>query len=108
MVRSATLCPTEETHSTCLRARMSRLVSLSPPRISLPHLPPLRVRLVNGIQRSRDIGRGIRTRLRSSEDCLLSRDKRRGVNFVYNPVGENIREKISREGGETTRIDEAR
>lgn len=66
-------------------AYVSPRLSLSSPRISLPHLPPLRVRLVNGIQRSRDIGRGIRTRLRSSEDCLLSRDKRRGVNFVYNP-----------------------
>lgn len=64
-------------------AYVSPRLSLSPPYLVASSSSASST--VNGIQRSRDIGRGIRTRLRSSEDCLLSRDKRRGVNFVYNP-----------------------
>lgn len=41
---------------------------------------------------SRHLARGIRTRLRSRGLSFV--DKRRGVNFVYNPVGENTGENI--------------
>lgn len=44
------------------------------------------------VSESRDIARGIRTRLRSRGLSFV--DKRRGVNFVYNLAGEYTRENI--------------
>lgn len=92
--RDLPMCPhTEHTFASSLSLSLSYLLASS-------FLPSLRFELeygwlmvFRGPEKSRDIARGIRTRLRSRGLSFV--DKRRGVNFVYNLVGEHTRENIA-------------
>lgn len=98
------MCPhTEHTFASSLSLSLYLLLS------SVYPLPRFELEygwlmVFRGPEKSRDIARGIRTRLRSRGLSFV--DKRRGVNFVYNLVGEHTRENIApmlRGTGETTR-----